>query len=190
MKIEKSKLGAYLCQLEPIEDSRGLFTEMFSPSYFNKIMIDSSGTEHFVDNHIYQVSRAYSNLKNTLRGLHYQDFPLEETKFIRCTGGSIYDVIVDIRPKSNTFGQWESFTLEDRDIMLVVPRGFAHGYLTLKDITEVEYFTSAPYSPSHARGIWVFDKEININWPLKSSANAIMSDRDKSLPRLRDVFSE
>ena len=122
--------------------------------------------------------------------MHYQTSPYEEAKVVRCTMGSIYDVIIDIRPDSPTFKQWHAFELSfhhspwtaDRYRMLYIPEGFAHGFQTLEENTEVFYRMSEYFQPEAARGIRWDDPAFNISWPLK---NPIMSEKDQHYPLFR-----
>lgn len=138
-------------------DDRGFFSEVWS-----KPALESHGLKiDFVqDNH------SFSAAKGVLRGLHYQLEPAAQDKLVRVTRGAVYDVAVDIRPASPTFGRWVGVTLSaDAWNQLLVPKGFAHGFLTLTDNCEVQYKVSAPYSPEHDRSIRFDDPAIAIEWP-------------------------
>lgn len=156
-------------------DERGFLMEIYKYSDFSKAGIP----EHFVqDNH--SMSR-----KSVLRGLHYQKNPKAQGKLIRCFKGKIFDVTVDIRKGSPTYGQWLDVELSDENnLMLYVPSGFAHGFLVLTDNAEVIYKCTEEYSPENDRGIIWNDPDIKITWPAN---NPILSDKDKRHPALRDA---
>ena len=166
-----------LLLIEPAihRDERGFFLESFRAS-----ALAEAGVKHaFVqDNHAQSV-------KNTLRGLHYQTTP-GQAKLLRCTRGAIWDVAVDVRPDSSTFGQWVGVELDaERYQMLYIPVGFAHGYAALSDVVEVQYKCSNYYDGKTEAGIAYDDPDIAIPWPVDTP---IVSERDRNNPRLRDVF--
>jgi len=177
MKFTPTPLdGAWLIDIEPFCDTRGFFSRVYCEDEF---------TERGLKTHYPQCSVSFNRLRGTLRGLHYQIAPHEETKQVRCTRGAIFDVIVDIRPASSTYGQWFGVTLtEDNHRTLYIPAGFAHGFQTLVDDTEVYYQISTRYAPDAARGIVWDDPILGIDWPVE---NPIINDRDRSYPRLADV---
>ena len=124
-----------------------------------------------------------------LRGLHYQTKPYEQAKLVRCLKGKIYDVAVDIRPNSKTFGRYVKVELsEDNKQMLFIPEGFAHGFVVLSNIAEISYKTSGEYNPQADRGILWNDKDININWEI--DFEPILSDKDKTQPTLKEINLE
>jgi len=172
MKFTPTRLpGAFVIDLEKIEDSRGFFARSWCKREFEAQGLNSQ---------LVQCDISFSPKKGTLRGMHYQVKPFEETKLVRCTMGSIYDVIVDIRPDSSTFGQHFALILSsDNRRMLYVPEGFAHGFLTLSDNTEVFYQMSEFYSPDHARGFRWNDPAFAIEWP---GEVLVLSDRDRDYP--------
>ena len=162
-------------------DERGFFMETYKSSDFVKAGID----EDFVqDNH----SRS---IKGVLRGLHFQTSPYEQGKLVRCIKGIIFDVAVDIRENSPTFGKWYATILScENKKMLWIPKGFAHGFLTLSDSAEIIYKVSgAEYNPAHDGGIKWNDPDIGINWPFKEYdiKYPILSAKDEKLPYLRDI---
>ena len=159
-------------------DQRGFFLESYSKKYFEEAGIN----EEFVqDNHSFSI-------KNTLRGLHYQLEPFEQSKLVRCISGEIIDVAVDIRRNSGTFGKFVMVNLSSENKnMLYIPRGFAHGFLVISDYAEVVYKTDNYYSREHERGILWNDDDIGVRWPVP---DPIISDKDKSWPRLRDLVGE
>ncbi|MCX7794578.1 MAG: dTDP-4-dehydrorhamnose 3,5-epimerase [Thermodesulfovibrionales bacterium] len=167
-----------LVLIEPVVfgDERGFFLEFYKRSEFLKAGIK----EDFVqDNHS-------CSLKGVLRGLHFQKEPEAQGKLLRCIRGEIFDVAVDIRKGSPTFGKWVSVILsEDNRRMLYIPAGFAHGFQVISERAEVIYKTTKEYSPEHEAGIIWNDPELNIDWPIKEP---ILSKRDKGWPFLRDLY--
>ncbi len=169
--IETQLKGAYLIEPERLEDKRGFFARTFCRKELE---------DHGLDPKIVQCNVSYNKLKGTLRGMHYQIAPKAETKLVRCTRGAIYDVIIDLRPDSPTCDQWISVELSASNFrMIYVPEGFAHGFQTLEDDTEVFYQMSEFYSPEHARGLRWDDPAFGIVWPVK---NKIISDKDRNHP--------
>lgn len=170
MIFNETKLkGAYVIDIEPIEDERGFFARAWCKDEFEKYGLNSS---------LVQCNISFNKKRGTLRGMHYQVPPFEEDKIVRCTKGAIYDVIIDLRPESETYKQWISvkLTSENRK-MLYIPKGFAHGFQTLKDNTEVFYQMSEFYHPECARGVRWDDKKIGIDWLIE---NKIISKKDKN----------
>lgn len=167
--------GVIFIEPETYEDPRGLFFSSYQRDLFQK----NGVVEDFIqDNH--SVSR-----KGVLRGLHYQCAPHEQAKLLRVVRGSVYDVIVDVREGSPTFGRWMAGILSDVNRkMIYVPKGFAHGFLALEDHTEFSYKISSAYSPGHERGILWSDPGLGIPWPALDG-KYLMSDKDKALPTLR-----
>jgi dTDP-4-dehydrorhamnose 3,5-epimerase len=164
---------AALIQLEKKEDARGYFVRTFCSQ---ELLL--SGTPFSV----VQSNLSYNTKKATLRGLHYQLSPYEEDKIVYCLKGTIFDVILDIRPDSPTYGQWFSVELSEAEKNgLFIPKGFAHGFQTLCDECEVLYLMSAPYVPEAARGVLWNDPALSIPWPLQEP---IISDRDQQFPCL------
>jgi dTDP-4-dehydrorhamnose 3,5-epimerase len=158
-------------------DHRGWFMETYNENIFN----DSGININFV-----QDNQSFSAAKGTLRGLHYQLYPKDQTKLVRCTKGTIYDVAVDIRRGSPNFGQWIGIELSaENKKQLLIPNGFAHGFITLTDNVEVQYKVDEVYSPENDRGIRWNDPEININWP--PGIIPILSKKDKEAPLLKDA---
>ncbi len=169
--VETPVKGAYVIDLEPVQDARGFFARAWCQNE-----LESRG----LVGRVAQSNLSFNVAKGTLRGLHYQVAPHEEVKFIRCIAGSIFDVIVDLRPDSPTFRAWFGVELsaENRK-MLYVPKGFAHGYQTLVDLAEVFYLTSEFYAPKHERGVRWNDPAFGICWPLPPVA---ISARDQAFP--------
>lgn len=177
MKVQSTSVdGVYLLEPTVYEDDRGFFME----SYNEKVLAEYGITCQFVqDNH------SLSRKTGTLRGMHYQLEPYAQTKLVRVIRGSIFDVVVDLRPNSKTYGQWEGFELSaGNKRQLLVPRGFAHGFCTLEPNTEVLYKVDQYYSQPHDRGIRWDDPEIGIIWPVESP---ILSGKDRQHPFLRDA---
>lgn len=160
-------------------DERGFFMETYKKSVFvaNNIEID------FVqDNHS-------KSGKNVLRGLHFQHSPFEQAKLVRCVKGKIYDVAVDIRPKSTTFKKYVKVELsQENKNMLFIPAGFAHGFVSLSDEVELLYKTSKEYNPQADCGILWNDKDLNIDWGI--DFEPIISDKDKNQKTLEEIINE
>jgi len=156
-------------------DDRGAFLEIYKHSEF----VRSGIPEHFVQDN-------YSrSIRGVLRGLHYQLGPKAQGKLVRCVQGRIFDVAVDIRKGSPTYGRWDGEELSgENGLMLFIPAGFAHGFLTLSDSAEVLYKCTEEYSPAHDRGIIWSDPDINIPWAV---ADPLLSDKDRLHPRLREA---
>ena len=158
-------------------DARGWFAETWS----RKAMLAAG-----VDTHFLQDNQAFNSLKGTLRGLHFQKAPHAQGKLVRVLRGAIYDVVVDIRQGSATYGQWVGATLTaEAGEQLWVPRGFAHGYVTTEDDTELFYKVDGDYAPQLEGGLAWNDPDLGIDWPLETAP--VLSDKDKILPRLKDL---
>jgi dTDP-4-dehydrorhamnose 3,5-epimerase len=172
VKFSETELrGAYLVELEPHRDERGFFARTWCREEF---------AAHGLNPNLAQASTSFNLRRGTLRGLHYQDEPFPEAKLVRCTRGRIYDVIVDIRPQSETYRRWLAFELTaDNLLMLYVPEGFAHGFQTLEDNTEVFYQISESYHPECSRGILWNDPAFDFRWPIEER---VMSERDRAFP--------
>ncbi|NQT73783.1 MAG: dTDP-4-dehydrorhamnose 3,5-epimerase [Chloroflexi bacterium] len=165
--------GVILVQPQVFEDGRGFFLETYKMSDFAEAGIERLFVQ---DNH----SRS---IKGTLRGLHYQKPPFEQGKLVRALRGKVFDVVVDIRKDSSTFGQWLGVTLSDKNkSMLYIPEGFAHGFMVLSDTADLLYKTTNVYSPEHESGIIWNDPDLNIAWPIEEP---IMTDRDTKWPTLK-----
>ena len=168
---ETTLQGAFTITPEMLADERGAFARIFCKKEF---------TSHGLDPNISQCSISLNTKKNTLRGMHYQISPYEEAKLVRCSRGLIYDVIVDLRPSSSTFMKWTAMEISaENKIMLYIPKGFAHGFLTLEDNTEVIYQMSEFFHPNHSVGFRWNDSSFNIEWPSDPST---MSSKDQSFP--------
>ena len=161
-------------------DERGFFSEVWSKPRWREAGID---VDFVQDNH------SLSREAGVLRGLHFQSPPMAQAKLVRVTHGKVFDVAVDIRNGSPTFGQWVSVILSaERWNQLFIPEGFAHGFLTLEPDCEVEYKVSAPYSAEHDRAIRFDDPDIGIEWPV-GAGELILSDKDRAASRLAEVQS-
>ncbi len=173
--LETPLKGAFIIELEKKEDSRGFFARAFCKHEFEKYKLNAN---------IVQANNSFSLKKGTLRGMHYQVPPSAEDKIIRCIRGSLYDVIIDLRVDSPTHCQWFGIELsaENRK-MLYVPKGFAHGFITLEDNTEAFYLVTEFYSPEHERGIRWNDPKFNIKWPINP---IIISEKDNNYPYFDD----
>ena len=175
MKVSQTELDGVLL-IEPTvhHDSRGRFFESYAKEKYRAVGIQ----EDFV-----QDNQSLSN-KNVLRGLHYRIAP-EQSKLVRVVKGEVFDVVVDIRKSSPTFGKWQSFILSDTNhLQLYVPVGFAHGFCVLSDKMEFLYKVSEYYSGEKEKGLIWNDPDIGIDWPI---SDPILSDKDKSNPRLRSL---
>jgi dTDP-4-dehydrorhamnose 3,5-epimerase len=159
-------------------DHRGFFSEVWKASDF---------AAHGIELCFVQDNQSFSVEAGVLRGLHYQIPPFEQAKLVRVVRGSIFDVAVDIRHGSPTFGKWVGLTLSaDKWNQIFVPAGFAHGFLTLEPNCEVLYKVSAPYSPQHDRGIRYDDPTIGIKWPIPE-LQPILSEKDHAAPTLAEA---
>jgi dTDP-4-dehydrorhamnose 3,5-epimerase len=169
--IESKLKGVLIVKPELLEDERGFFARTWCRNEFNK---------HGLNRKLAQCSISFNKKRGTLRGLHYQAPSHEEAKLVRCTAGAIYDVIIDLRPGSDTFKQWIAveLTAENRQ-MLYVPEGCAHGFQTLMDDTEVFYQMSRFFNDKSARGVRWNDRALAIAWPID---NPIICERDRTFP--------
>ena len=163
--------GAYIIELDTHGDERGFFARVFCSREFE----EKGLTTQFV-----QVNDSYSAQRGTLRGMHYQLAPHQETKLVRCIKGKLLDVILDLRKGSPTFGQHLKVELSAKDRrMLYVPKGFAHSFITLEDETEAIYFVDAFYAPDHERAVRWDDPRFAIEWPMGPT---VISDKDAAHP--------
>lgn len=172
MKFNPTPLeGAYTIELEKRGDDRGFFARAFCVNEFGALELDRQ---------IVQINNSLSRIKGTLRGLHYQLAPKSETKIVRCVRGSLFDVIVDLRPDSPTFCRWfgTELSAENRR-MMYVPKGFAHGFITLEPDTEAFYLATEFYAPDRERGLRWNDPKFAITWPANP---VVISDKDSKQP--------
>jgi dTDP-4-dehydrorhamnose 3,5-epimerase len=169
---ETSLKDVFIIEPERIEDERGFFARAWCKKEFEA---------HGLNPCVVQINLSFSKKRSTLRGMHYQGVPHQEAKLFRCIRGAIYDVIIDLRPASPTYLKWIGVELTaDNRKMLYVPEGFAHGYQTLVDNTEVLYPVSQFYSPESERGVRWNDPTFGIEWPDRD--NVVISQKDKSWP--------
>jgi dTDP-4-dehydrorhamnose 3,5-epimerase len=174
--IETSLNDVYLLEPKVFGDTRGYFMESYNKKVFAELGLDFD----FV-----QDNQSLSAQVGVIRGLHYQLNPKAQTKLVRVLQGAIYDVVVDIRKSSPTFGKWQGFILsEDNKRQLLVPKGFAHGFCTLVPNTVVAYKVDEYYSPEHDRGILWNDLELGIDWP---TSQPILSEKDTCHPVLAEA---
>lgn len=176
MIAKETKLnGAYIIEPERFEDERGFFARAWSAKELTAL----GAVGQFVE-----ANFAYNHKRGTLRGLHWQAAPHEQAKLVRCTRGSIFDVAVDLRPESVTYGQWASVELSAANrLLFYVPDGFAHGYLTLEDDSEVLYLVTSDFAPASSRGARWNDPALGIRWP--DVGTLIINERDNSYPDFR-----
>jgi dTDP-4-dehydrorhamnose 3,5-epimerase len=176
----KSKIkNCILIEPNRHSDSRGFFAELYSKSGFQKLGVDVEFVQH---NH--SVSKGVG----TLRGLHFQAPPRSQAKLVRCGRGSLFDVAVDIRIGSPSFGQWEGYELSEKNgRQLYIPVGFAHGFVSLESFTEIVYQCSNYYAPELEGGLLWCDSQIGVDWPL--SSEPIISDKDLRAPSLEGFES-
>ena len=169
MIFEKADFeGVYIIEIEKHQDSRGFFARSWDKNEFKLKNLNSNLT---------QCNISFNHKKGTLRGMHYQTQPYQEAKLIRCTRGSLFDVIIDLRNNSKSFKKWLSFELNEKNHnMLYIPEGFAHGFQTLEDHTEVFYQMTQNYIPNSANGVRWNDPVFNIDWPIKKP---ILSEKDQ-----------
>lgn len=174
--------GPLIIKPEIFPDNRGYFFESWNHSEFNKVI---SREVNFVqDNH--------SESKfGVLRGLHYQLSPKAQAKLVRCTKGEVFDVLVDIRKDSNTYGEWSSILLNEKNkLQFWIPEGFVHGFLSLKEFSEIQYKTNEYWDKDHERSLFWKDLDLNINWPIENTNKnfkVITNYKDSIAPTLREI---
>ena len=170
MKFKETKLkGLYIIEPEIHFDDRGYFARIFCKQELSKTGIDFN---------IVQVNRSLNKKQGIIRGMHFQKPPKAEDKIIQCVKGKIYDVAIDLRQDSPTYGEWVAEKLsEENKKMFLIPKGFAHGFQTLTDNCEILYFMSEFYSPQYESGVRWDDPFFNIKWPIK---DPILSEKDKN----------
>jgi len=169
--MESDLAGAMVIDPNPHEDDRGRFMRAWCVREF---------AEHGLDFLPVQANMGFSVPKGTVRGMHFQEAPALEAKLVRCTRGAIFDVVLDLRPESLSYGKWYGAELSaENGRMLYVPEHCAHGYQTLQDRTEMYYMTSGVYTPSAVRGVRFDDPAFSIQWPLVAT---VVSDQDRNWP--------
>lgn len=175
MTFTKTKIkGLYIIEPKVKTDGRGNFIRIFCKEKLSKIGVSFN---------IIQVNLSTTFKKGTIRGMHFQKAPTSEDKIVRCLKGKIYDVVIDLRKGSPTYGKWSAEILtEDNKKMLLIPKGFAHGFQTLTDSCELLYFMSKSYSLEHASGVCWNDPYFKIVWPIK---NPTLSEKDKNWPLVK-----
>jgi len=175
--VETRLKGAFIVEPDVFEDERGCFARTWSNAESERAGLDTR---------VVQCNTSYNKRTGTLRGMHFQRKPMIEVKLVRCTMGSIHDVILDLRPESPTFKQWTSVVLTAANRKaFYIPTRFAHGFQTLEDDTEVFYQVSQYYSPEHAAGVRWNDPAFAIEWPPEDSR--IISERDLSFPDFTEI---
>jgi dTDP-4-dehydrorhamnose 3,5-epimerase len=168
--VEKKIKGVFEITLSPQTDDRGFFMRSYDLKIFEYFGIHREWVQ---ENH------SRTEKRGVIRGLHFQMPPFDETKLIRCTRGSILDVYVDLRKKSNTYGKWDAVELTEQSRkMLFLPKGFAHGFCSLTELSEVMYKVDNYYNKDYEYGILWNDKDLNINWPVEEP---LLSEKDKKL---------
>lgn len=173
--IETDMPGLFLINFKKFEDERGLFSKPFEKEVFEELGLETKFVEDF-----FSISK-----KNVIRGLHFQIPPAEHVKLVYCTFGKIFDVVVDLRRGSPTYGKFQTFELSpERALALYIPKGFAHGFLVLSEVAVVSYKVSTQYSPEYDRGIlW---NSVGVRWPVEKP---ILSERDSKFPRFDEFES-
>ena len=179
MIFEETKLkGAFILDVKKSEDERGFFARTYCQDELK---------QHGLIPEVVQANMSTNKKKGTLRGMHYQLDPYQETKLVRCTKGSLYDVIIDLRPKSPTYKNWFGIELsEDNHRALFVPKDFAHGFITLTNDTTASYMVSQFYTPNAEKGIRWNDPAFVIEWPIEP---VCISEKDDSCPDFNDQDS-
>ena len=174
MQFTPSRIpGAWVIDIAPIHDHRGFFAMTWLPEEFSKRGLDPA---------LAQCNLAFNHKRGTLRGMHFQKAPHSQAKIVRATRGALLDVIIDLRPASSTYRQWDAIELTaDSRRMLYMPEGIAHGYLTLTDDVEAYYHASTPWVPQSESGVRWNDPAFGITWPF---APVVISEKDRNWPLL------
>jgi dTDP-4-dehydrorhamnose 3,5-epimerase len=172
--------GNYLIDLDFKKDLRGFFARFFCNDEF---------LEHGLNTDWVQFNNSLSSKKGTLRGPHIQMAPHEETKLVKCVQGSVWDVAIDLRKNSKTFGKWHGAELDSKKgTMMYIPNGVAHGVLSLQDNSEIIYMTSSKYSPKNEISVLWNDPLINIKWPIKPSIMSIKESHGSNLEDIKKIY--
>ena len=170
--------GVYTIDIEKRGDERGFFARAFCKNEFAQ--------QGITDFNIVQINNSFTRDKHTLRGLHYQTPPKAENKLVKCIAGAMFDVVVDLRPKSPTFGQWFGTEISaENKKMVYIPKGCAHGFLTIQDNTEMLYMVGEFYSPENERILRWNDKKFNVELPHEP---VTISDKDKNAPDFDEKY--
>lgn len=179
MDVTRTRIpGVLLIKPKMLGDARGHFCEIYNRRVF---------AEHGLDIDFVQDNQAFSVQAGVLRGLHFQTPPMAQTKLVRVARGAVFDVVVDLRTDSPTFGQWEGFVLSgETSLQVLIPKGLAHGYMTLEPNTLFLYKVDQFYSPPHDGGIFWNDPELDVVWP---DLPPLLSEKDTCLPKLKDFVS-
>jgi dTDP-4-dehydrorhamnose 3,5-epimerase len=177
MRFSKTELaGVFIIDVDYFADARGGFARTYCRDEFAAVGVHAP---------IVQSATSFNSKAGTLRGLHFQDPPHSQAKLVRATAGALYDVVVDLRPDSSTFGRHVGVELTAQNRrMIFIPKQFAHGFITLADATEIEYQFDEVYAPGSEGGLHYSDPDLGIEWPRSVE---VISDRDAVLPRLREV---
>lgn len=171
--------GVYIVELKKEIDNRGFFVRSWDKKEFQ---------ENGLNSNLVQCNISFNKIKGTIRGLHYQKSPYQESKYVRCLKGKVYEIFVDLRKESKTFLKWRGIELDAEKLScLYIPEGFALGFQTLEDNTELLYQMSQYYKPEYSWGIIWNDKNLKIKWPLEMT---VISEKDLSLPNLDDFLKE
>ena len=180
MKFEPTPLaGSYIVTPSPIKDERGTFSRCFCAEEFNELGLNSDWA---------QINISTNHRKGTLRGLHLQLPPNAEVKLVRCIRGSVWDVLVDLRAGSPTYGKWFGAVLSSsNNKMFYVPRGFAHGFVTQQDNSELMYLISAPYAPTSEVTLLWRDQVLGVEWPVEPSLISAKDERGLALSDISPV---
>ena len=177
MKINDTPFqDAFIIEPEPFKDDRGLFARIFCQQELQHILHNKN---------IVQINHSLTKQKGAIRGMHFQCPPMAEIKMVKCLRGSVFDVIIDLRKLSSTFGKWHGEILSSDNMkMMYIPEGFAHGFQTLEQNSELLYLHTEYYSPEYEGGVRFDDPDLAIDWPLPP---AVISERDRSLPLLSQL---
>jgi len=169
--LETKLKGAFIIEMMRLEDERGYFARSFCQDEFQQEGLNPC---------VAQCNVSFNLHKGTIRGMHYQDYPYWEVKLVRCTRGMIFDVIIDLRPDSPTYLEWTGVKLSPENYRLIyIPEGFAHGFQTIEDNTEVIYQMSECYHPECSKGVKWDDPTFDIDWPI---SDVIVSEKDTNFP--------
>ncbi|WP_163196850.1 dTDP-4-dehydrorhamnose 3,5-epimerase family protein [Bifidobacterium platyrrhinorum] len=185
MEVVERSLGCLLLSNRRLDDNRGWFQIDFS--------IADLHAHGIAFDHVEQLNHSYTEHAGVIRGLNYQSAPFVQAKVVSCVAGAVYSVGVDITPDSSTFGQWCGWVLTPNNHRsMVVPRGYAHGFVTMQDNTELQYLTDNVYSYDHAKSIRYDDPDLDIDWTMQDAITLrpeILSSKNRNAPFLRDAIA-